>query len=452
MEYIERGSLRPLVGRVTIAQTAGVLEGVLAGLAHAETRGIVHRDLKPENVMVTAEGAVKIADFGIAKALGQAAQSNVLSVTGAAMGTPAYMAPEQALAAGIGPWTDLYSTGVIAYELLLGRLPFDQGDTPVAVLMQVVNEPIPPPREINPDLDPGLAGWVERMLAKEPAERPPGAAAAWEELEEIVIALLGPRWRREARLVGKPPANGAPRRLLPVGATTEPRKSDAATRAAAAPPAAAPPTVPAPATRGRRRFFVIVVLALVAVAGLAVAIVPGRLGEPGREAVATTTPATTARQQSTAATTPATTTPATTAPPPEPAPRPIANELRIGSEGGDVTASVLFEGQALKASGLQTIDSDISDGQGSFVLWQKGIGTRVGRKTSDGVTLVVTDKPPRLHFDLVASPGAFTEMSAPRIVGKTIEVDLVAAPPPVVNTTPRDTTPPTTTKPTPGIG
>jgi hypothetical protein len=312
--------------------------------------------------------------------------------------------------------------------------------------MQVVNEPIPPPREINPDLDPSLASWLERMLAKEPADRPPGAAAAWEELEEIVIALLGPRWRREARLVGKAPANGAPRRLLPVGATTEPRKSDAATRAAAAPPAA-PPTVPAPATRGRRRFFVIVVLGLVAVAGLAVAIVPGRLGEPGGEAAATTTPATTARQQSTA------TTATSTAPPVEPAPRPIANELRIDSEGGNVTASVLFKGQALKAEGLQTIDSDISDGQGSFVLWQKGIGTQVGRKTSDDVMLVVTDKPARLRFELIATPGAFTEMSAPRIVGgKTIEVDLVAAPPPVVNTTPRDTTPTTTTKPKPEIG
>jgi hypothetical protein len=131
------------------------------------------------------------------------------------------------------------------------------------------------------------------------------------------------------------------------------------------------------------------------------------------------------------------------------APRPIANELRIGSEDSNVTASVLFEGQALKADGLQTIDSDISDGRGSFVLWQKGIGTRVGRKSSDGVTLVVTDKPPRLRFDLVATPGAFTEMSAPRIVGgKTIEVELVAAPPPVTNTTPRGTTPTaTTTKP-----
>src|SRR5262245_19751433 len=69
MEYIERGSLRPLIGKLTLAQIAGVLEGMLAGLAHAEQRGIVHRDLKPENLMITGEGTVKIPDFGIAKAL-----------------------------------------------------------------------------------------------------------------------------------------------------------------------------------------------------------------------------------------------------------------------------------------------------------------------------------------------------------------------------------------------
>src|SRR5262249_52345087 len=73
MEYVERGSLRPFIRRMTLGQVAGVLEGVLAGLAHAASRGIVHRDLKPENVMVTSEGTVKIADFGIARALNQAA-------------------------------------------------------------------------------------------------------------------------------------------------------------------------------------------------------------------------------------------------------------------------------------------------------------------------------------------------------------------------------------------
>ena len=165
MEYVEGGSLRPLVRDLELAQIAGVLECILAGLAHAESRGIVHRDLKPENVMVTGDGAVKIADFGIAKALNQAATSH-LSATGTAMGTPAYMAPEQALAKDIGPWTDLYSTGVIAYELLVGRLPFDEQETPMAVLVKHIQEPIPPPRSLKPELDERLSRWLERMLEK----------------------------------------------------------------------------------------------------------------------------------------------------------------------------------------------------------------------------------------------------------------------------------------------
>ena len=121
MEYVPRGSLRPYVGALTFAQVAGVLEGVLAALTCAERDGIVHRDLKPENVMVTADGRVKLADFGIAKATGAA---SLLTATGTTLGTPHYMAPEQAMGQAVGPWTDLYSVGCMAYELVTGRLPF----------------------------------------------------------------------------------------------------------------------------------------------------------------------------------------------------------------------------------------------------------------------------------------------------------------------------------------
>jgi protein kinase-like protein len=437
MEYLERGSLRPLVGRLTLAQVAGVLEGMLAGLSHAETRGIVHRDLKPENVMVTAEGAVKIADFGIAKALNQAAQSRVLSVSGAAMGTPAYMAPEQALAQQVGPWTDLYSTGVIAYELLLGRLPFDQGDTPVAVLMQVVNEPIPPPRDVDPTLDPALAAWLERMLAKEPAGRPPGAAAAWEELEEIVIALLGPRWRREARLVGPPRSNGAPRL-----ATTKPREAERPTRAAAA-----PPTVAA-GSRRRRGLLAIAALLLVGVAGFAIAILPGRLDDStASEATGTTT----ARTAPTTA--PRTTQARTTTPLPQQRAAAVVDGVELSRSGREVTARIAFDGSAPKAAGLRVADDEIADGAARFVLWQQGVGYRVGRRAAEGLTVGVSGKPSRLVFDLAAAPGAFVAMSQPRVAGKAIEVTLTE-PTPTVTTTPRATTPapPPEPQPTVSIG
>ena len=201
MEFIERGSLRPLVGQLTFAQVAGVLEGLLAGLQHASSRGIVHRDMKPENVMVTGEGSVKISDFGIGRALNQAGNaSRFLTATGTAIGTPAYMAPEQAMAKEVGPWTDLYSLGIMAYEMILGEVPFSDSDTPMSMLVRHVSETVPAPSTIDPSIDPQLGEWMEKLLKKDPTERPKDAQEAWDKLEEIVIHMLGPRWRREARL------------------------------------------------------------------------------------------------------------------------------------------------------------------------------------------------------------------------------------------------------------
>ena len=200
MEYVERGSLRPFVGRTTLAQTIGVMEGALAGLAQAERREIVHRDIKPENLMVTADGEVKIADFGIAKALTEAGGPN-LTVTGTTVGTPAYMAPEQATAGEVGPWTDLYSLGITAYEMTVSRVPFHDSTTPVAVLMRQVSEEIPSAVTIDPRVDRRFSDWIDRLLVKDPQMRTRTARDAWYELEEIAVAVLGPLWRREARLL-----------------------------------------------------------------------------------------------------------------------------------------------------------------------------------------------------------------------------------------------------------
>src|SRR3954451_24804162 len=197
MEYLERGSLRPFVGRLSFPQVAGVLEGVLAALSHAQAMRIVHRDVKPENLLVTGEGGVKIADFGIAKAMQRVASEEMLTPAGATVGTPAYMAPEQAMAQEIGGWTDLYQTGVVAFELLAGGVPFRTAGPPIAVLMQHIADPVPP---LPAGTDPALEDWVRRMMAKEPADRPRDARAAWDQFEDIVLELHGPLWRREARL------------------------------------------------------------------------------------------------------------------------------------------------------------------------------------------------------------------------------------------------------------
>ena len=210
MEYLPEGSLRSYVGALTTAQFAGVLEGVLAGLAHGQSAGVVHRDLKPENLLVTADGRVKIADFGVARAYNQAITREVVTVAGTTIGTPAYMAPEQALGQQLTPATDLYSLGVVAWELLSGHVPFTDNDTPVAVLYRHVHEPVAPISTVVPGVDPRMARWLERMLAKRPEDRFAGADAAWEQLEDVVLDLLGPRWRRESRLVVAEPAEPAP--------------------------------------------------------------------------------------------------------------------------------------------------------------------------------------------------------------------------------------------------
>src|SRR4051794_349953 len=121
MEYVRGGSLRRHVGRLSLPQILGVLDDMLAGLSHAAEHGITHRDLKPENVLVTPRGTVKIADFGIAHAHDAVTR---LTSTGTALGTPVYMAPEQARGERVDPRTDLYALGVIAYELLAGQPPF----------------------------------------------------------------------------------------------------------------------------------------------------------------------------------------------------------------------------------------------------------------------------------------------------------------------------------------
>jgi len=200
MEYLDRGSLRPLIGSLSFAQVAGVVEGLLAGLRHAHERGIVHRDVKPENLMISDEARVKIADFGIAKATDEAQAGTFLTATGTTIGTPTYMAPEQAMGEHVGPWTDLYAVGIIAFELLSGRPPFDASGTPMAVLLRHVNERPLTLSAVRPSADPRLSGWIDALLATDSRERTQSAATAWMAFEEIVLDHLGSRWRHSAAL------------------------------------------------------------------------------------------------------------------------------------------------------------------------------------------------------------------------------------------------------------
>ena len=242
MEYVPRGSLRPYVGHLSLPQFAGVMEGVLAGLAHAHGFGIVHRDLKPENLMVTGDGRVKIADFGIAKATQSAATGSFMTATGTTVGTPTYMAPEQAMGRDIGIWTDLYSVGVMAWEHVLGRVPFAETETPVAILMRHVTEDIPSAAAVDATVDPQLSQWIDRLLVKEPSQRTQDPVQAWDELEEIVIAECGPRWRREARLPSERPPIDTPRPLTPAPFESQRVRTPDPVARIEAPPSEVPPT------------------------------------------------------------------------------------------------------------------------------------------------------------------------------------------------------------------
>ncbi|KPV51092.1 hypothetical protein SE17_23200 [Kouleothrix aurantiaca] len=164
LQYVENGlTLHDLLGAPMVpAQALRLIGHVLAALEYAHARGVIHRDLKPANILLPSPNWALLADFGIAKLMND---SQHLTMTGFIIGTAAYMAPEQAAGRPIDARTDLYSLGVVLYEMLTGRVPFDS-DTPMAVLTKHVYEAPPPPRSVNPNLAPALEAVLLRALAK----------------------------------------------------------------------------------------------------------------------------------------------------------------------------------------------------------------------------------------------------------------------------------------------
>ncbi|WP_282696400.1 protein kinase [Streptomyces sp. CC208A] len=171
MELVEGRTIRDLLVSAEAPgpeQALVIVSGVLEALAYSHQHGIVHRDIKPANVIITDSGAVKVMDFGIARAL-HGAQAT-MTQTGMVMGTPQYLSPEQALGKAVDHRSDLYATGCLLYELLALRPPFT-GETPLSVVYQHVQDTPVPPSEVRGSTPPELDGLVMRSLAKEPDDR-----------------------------------------------------------------------------------------------------------------------------------------------------------------------------------------------------------------------------------------------------------------------------------------
>ena len=173
MEFIDGSTLKTLLETMPargallgLDDAVRVILAVGSALKYAHSRHMVHRDVKPGNVMITGDGHVILTDFGIAKII----SATKLTASGAMVGTPAYMSPEQGRGEPGDERSDIYALGVMLYQLLVGRLPYD-ADTPIALVLKHINDPLPLPTALRPDLSPELERVIDKALAKQPEDR-----------------------------------------------------------------------------------------------------------------------------------------------------------------------------------------------------------------------------------------------------------------------------------------
>lgn len=258
MEYIDGRSVRDLIkarGRLDDTQVAGIGGEIAAALSSAHAAGVIHRDVKPANVLISSQGQVKVTDFGIALS---GNSPNELTKAGSVMGTATYFSPEQAQGFDVDARSDLYSLGIVLYEMATGAPPF-AGDNAVAVAYQQVQEPVPPPSTRNPAITPALEAIILTALAKDPNAR-------YQTADEMRADLL--RFRRGEEVLG------GPQTAQVVEMPTAAVASVAGAGAVAAGTTGSTPAAPRQAPRGRSKGVVATVAILI---GILILVIGGLL-------------------------------------------------------------------------------------------------------------------------------------------------------------------------------
>jgi eukaryotic-like serine/threonine-protein kinase len=223
MEYLDGRSLKELIlsrGPAPVSVAVDYARQMLGALRFAHRNGIIHRDIKPHNVLVDAEGHLKVTDFGIARA-----GASQMTEEGSIIGTAQYLSPEQARGTQVDQTSDLYSLGIVLYEMLTGQVPFT-GDTPVEIAMKHLSATPPPLRAKRPDIPESLEMVVMRALAKDPAQRYQSAEEMDADLERVARGLAVSRETEEAAtsvIRGAAFADGAATTIAPGFSTTETR-------------------------------------------------------------------------------------------------------------------------------------------------------------------------------------------------------------------------------------